>query len=146
GMNESARIDLQYSKANCNKFGISPDIFDSYNVHIHVPEGAIPKDGPSAGVTMATSLASSFTKRKFYLMIGITGFFKLRGKVLPVGGIKEKILAAKRAGITDIILSKENKKDILEIKPLYLNGLTFHYVSTIKDVLDLALTNEIVTE
>jgi len=115
-------------------------------VHIHVPEGAIPKDGPSAGVTMATSLASSFTKRKVKDHIAMTGEITLRGKVLPVGGIKEKILAAKRAGITDIILSKENKKDILEIKPLYLNGLTFHYVSTIKDVLDLALTNEVVTE
>lgn len=115
-------------------------------MHIHVPEGAIPKDGPSAGVTMATSLASSFTKRKVKDHIAMTGEITLRGKVLPVGGIKEKILAAKRAGITDIILSKENKKDILEIKPLYLNGLTFHYVSTIKDVLDLALTNEIVTE
>lgn len=145
-MKESAVIALQYLKANCNKFGISPDIFDSYNVHIHVPEGAIPKDGPSAGVTMATSLASSFTKRKVKDHIAMTGEITLRGKVLPVGGIKEKILAAKRAGITDIILSKENKKDILEIKPLYLNGLTFHYVSTIKDVLDLALTNEIVTE
>ena len=108
--------------------------------------GAIPKDGPSAGVTMATSLASSFTKRKVKDHIAMTGEITLRGKVLPVGGIKEKILAAKRAGITDIILSKENKKDILEIKPLYLNGLTFHYVSTIKDVLDLALTNEVVTE
>ena len=138
-MKESAVIALQYLKANCNKFGI-------YNVHIHVPEGAIPKDGPSAGVTMATSLASSFTKRKVKDHIAMTGEITLRGKVLPVGGIKEKILAAKRAGITDIILSKENKKDILEIKPLYLNGLTFHYVSTIKDVLDLALTNEIVTE
>ena len=145
-MKESAVIALQYLKANCNKFGISPDIFDSYNVHIHVPEGAIPKDGPSAGVTMATSLASSFTKRKVKDHIAMTGEITLRGKVLPVGGIKEKILAAKRAGITDIILSKENKKDILEIKPLYLNGLTFHYVSTIKDVLDLALTNEVVTE
>jgi ATP-dependent Lon protease len=95
---------------------------------------------------MATSLASSFTKRKVKDHIAMTGEITLRGKVLPVGGIKEKILAAKRAGITDIILSKENKKDILEIKPLYLNGLTFHYVSTIKDVLDLALTNEVVTE
>ncbi len=145
-MKESSEIALKNVKANCNRVGSSPNIVDSYNVHIHVPEGAIPKDGPSAGVTMATSLASSFTKRKVKDHIAMTGEITLRGKVLPVGGIKEKILAAKRAGITDIILSKENKKDILEIKPLYLNGLTFHYVSTIKDVLDLALTNEIVTE
>ena len=145
-MKESATIALSYIKANAKTFKLDDKIFRENDFHIHVPEGAIPKDGPSAGVTMATSLASSFTKRKVKDHIAMTGEITLRGKVLPVGGIKEKILAAKRAGITDIILSKENKKDILEIKPLYLNGLTFHYVSTIKDVLDLALTNEIVTE
>lgn len=145
-MKESAIIALQYLKANCNALGIDPTVFESNNVHIHVPEGAIPKDGPSAGITMVTSLASSFTKRKIKDHLAMTGEITLRGKVLPVGGIKEKILAAKRAGITDIILSKDNKKDIDDIKELYLRGLCFHYVSTIKDVLDLALTNEVVND
>lgn len=145
-MKESAIIALQYLKANCNALGIDPTVFESNNVHIHVPEGAIPKDGPSAGITMVTSLASSFTKRKIKDHLAMTGEITLRGKVLPVGGIKEKILAAKRAGITDIILSKDNKKDIDDIKELYLKGLCFHYVSTIKDVLDLALTNEVVND
>ncbi len=145
-MKESAVIALQYLKANNKKLGIADEAFDNCNVHIHVPEGAIPKDGPSAGVTMATSLASTFTRRKVKDHIAMTGEITLRGKVLPVGGIKEKILAAKRAGITDIILSKENKKDIEEIKPIYLKGVTFHYVSSIKEVLDLALTNEVVPE
>ena len=138
-MKESAVIALQYLKANCNRYDIDPEAFDNTTVHIHVPEGAIPKDGPSAGITMVTSLASSFTKRKVKDHIAMTGEITLRGKVLPVGGIKEKILAAKRAGITDIILSVENKKDIEEIKPIYLKGLTFHYVKKIDDVLDLAL-------
>ena len=123
-------------------FGIDYELFDKYNVHIHVPEGAIPKDGPSAGITMATSLASVFTQRKVKDHIAMTGEITLRGKVLPVGGIKEKILAAKRAGITDIILCKENRKDIENIKDTYLKGLTFHYVSTVKEVIDIALTNE----
>ena len=145
-MKESAIIALQYLKANAKSLNIDPELFDTNNVHIHVPEGAIPKDGPSAGVTMATSLASSFTRRKVKDHIAMTGEITLRGKVLPVGGIKEKILAAKRAGITDIILSNDNKKDIENIKPIYLKGLNFHYVVTIRDVLDIALTNEIISE
>lgn len=145
-MKESAVIALQYLKANDAKFGIDETAFESFNVHIHVPEGAIPKDGPSAGITMATSLASSFTHRKVKDHIAMTGEITLRGKVLPVGGIKEKILAAKRAGIKEIILSKENRKDIEDIKEIYLKGLKFHYVSTIKDVLDIALTNEVVKD
>ena len=138
-MKESAVIALQYLKANAKKYGIDPEVFETTSVHIHVPEGAIPKDGPSAGITMVTSLASSFTKRKVKDHLAMTGEITLRGKVLPVGGIKEKILAAKRAGITEIILSKDNQKDIEDIKPIYLNGVTFHYVKTIDDVLKLAL-------
>ena len=141
-MKESAVIAMQYLKSHSSLFGIDYELFDKYNVHIHVPEGAIPKDGPSAGVTMVTSLASSFTQRKIRKNLAMTGEITLRGKVLPVGGIKEKILAAKRAGITDIILCQENKKDIDEIKDLYLKGLNFHYVKTIKDVLDFALLQE----
>lgn len=141
-MKESAVIAMQYLKSHSQLFGIDYELFDKYNVHIHVPEGAIPKDGPSAGVTMVTSLASSFTQRKVRDHLAMTGEITLRGKVLPVGGIKEKILAAKRAGITDIILCRENKKDIAEIKEAYLEGLTFHYVDTIKDVLEYALLPE----
>ena len=141
-MKESAVIALQYLRSHCSLLGIDPDLFDKYNVHIHVPEGAIPKDGPSAGVTMVTSLASSFTQRKVRDHLAMTGEITLRGKVLPVGGIKEKILAAKRAGIKDIILCKDNRKDIEEINEMYLKGLTFHYVNTIKDVLDFALLPE----
>ena len=141
-MKESAVIAFQYLKSHSELFGIDYELFDKYNVHIHVPEGAIPKDGPSAGITMATSLASVFTQRKVKDHIAMTGEITLRGKVLPVGGIKEKILAAKRAGITDIILCKENRKDIENIKDTYLKGLTFHYVSTVKEVIDIALTNE----
>ncbi len=138
-MKESAIIAMQYLKSHSQMLGIDYELFDKYNVHIHVPEGAIPKDGPSAGITMVTSLASSFTQRKVRDHLAMTGEITLRGKVLPVGGIKEKILAAKRAGITDIILCKENKKDIDEIKETYLSGLTFHFVDTVKEVLDLAL-------
>lgn len=145
-MKESAVIALQYLKSHSELFGINYELFDKYNIHIHVPEGAIPKDGPSAGVTMVTSLASSFTQRKVRNHLAMTGEITLRGKVLPVGGIKEKILAAKRAGITDIILCKENKKDINEIKDLYLAGLKFHYVNTIKDVIDFALLDEKVAD
>ncbi|MDD2962039.1 MAG: endopeptidase La [Muribaculaceae bacterium] len=143
-MKESAIIALQYLKAHSSLFKIDYELFDKYNIHIHVPEGAIPKDGPSAGITMATSLASIFTQRKVKDHLAMTGEITLRGKVLPVGGIKEKILAAKRAGITDIVLCNDNKKDIEEIKPEYLNGLTFHYVKTVKDVIDIALTDEII--
>lgn len=141
-MKESAIIALQYLKANSSLFGIDYELFDKYNIHIHVPEGAIPKDGPSAGITMATSLASSFTQRKVRDHLAMTGEITLRGKVLPVGGIKEKILAAKRAGITDIILCENNRKDVEEIKDDYLKGLTFHYVKTVKEVIDLALIDE----
>jgi ATP-dependent Lon protease len=141
-MKESAMLALEYLKSHAGYLGVEESVFSERNVHVHVPEGAIPKDGPSAGVTMVTSLASSFTGRKVKARIAMTGEITLRGKVLAVGGIKEKILAAKRAGINEIILSKENKKDIDEIKPIYIEGLTFHYVENIKEVLDLALTNE----
>jgi ATP-dependent Lon protease len=141
-MKESAVIALEYIKAHAENYGLSAEVFDKWNIHIHVPEGAIPKDGPSAGITMATSLVSAFTQRKVRKNIAMTGEITLRGKVLPVGGIKEKILAAKRAGITDILLSVENEKDIKEIKDIYLKGLKFHFVSEIKDVLDFALLEE----
>ncbi|MCP9612151.1 endopeptidase La [Coprobacter tertius] len=141
-MKESAVIAMQYIRSHASLFNIDDDIFEKWSVHIHVPEGAIPKDGPSAGITMATSIASSFTQRKVKPHLAMTGEITLRGRVLPVGGIKEKILAAKRANIKEIILSEENKKDIEEIKDIYLQGLTFHYVNTIKEVLDIALLNE----
>jgi ATP-dependent Lon protease len=141
-MKESAVIAMQYFKAHCSAFGLKSSVVDKWNVHVHVPEGAIPKDGPSAGITMATSIVSAFTQRKVKKGIAMTGEITLRGKVLPVGGIKEKILAAKRAGISDLILSEENKKDIEEINKIYIKGLTFHYVNNIMDVLKLALTNE----
>ena len=139
-MKESATIALEYLKAHGDRLNIAPETFDKYNVHIHVPEGAIPKDGPSAGVTMVSSMASIFTGRKVRKGIAMTGEITLRGKVLPVGGIKEKILAAKRAGVSEVLLSKDNEKDIREIKQEYLAGLRFEYVATIKDVLDFALT------
>lgn len=138
-MKESATIALKYLKSHAEEIGIDSDMFEKQDVHVHVPEGAIPKDGPSAGITMATSLASSFTGRKVRSKLAMTGEITLRGKVLPVGGIKEKILAAKRAGITDIMLSSENRKDIEEINEKYLKGLSFHYVDTVKHVLDFAL-------
>ena len=138
-MKESAMLALEYIKAHADKLGLDSQIFEEWNVHIHVPEGAIPKDGPSAGVTMATALASAFTKRKVRKNLAMTGEITLRGKVLPVGGIKEKILAAKRAGITDIILCADNQKDIDEIKSVYLKGLKFHYVNEIMEVIDFAL-------
>jgi ATP-dependent Lon protease len=144
-MKESAIIALEYIKAHCNLLNIEPEVFENWNVHIHVPEGAIPKDGPSAGITMATSIASAFTQRRIRKNIALTGEITLRGKVLPVGGIKEKILAAKRAGITDIIISKDNMKDINEINDIYLKGLKFHYVREIIDVFKLALMDEKVT-
>ena len=141
-MKESAMLALEYLKAHADELNIPTEVFEKWNVHVHVPEGAIPKDGPSAGVTMVTSLASAFTQRKVKSDLAMTGEITLRGKVLPVGGIKEKILAAKRAGITDIILSSDNKKDIDEIKDVYVKGLSFHYVETITDVLKLALLDE----
>ena len=145
-MKESAMLALEYIKAHASLLDLSEDIFENWNVHIHVPEGAIPKDGPSAGITMVTSLASAFTQRKVKANLAMTGEITLRGKVLPVGGIKEKILAAKRAGIKEIILCEENRKDIEEIQDIYLKGLTFHYVKDVKDVLALALTDEKVAE
>lgn len=141
-MKESATIALEYIKSNAESMGISPDIFEKYNIHIHVPEGATPKDGPSAGITMLTSLVSLFTQRKVKNSLAMTGEITLRGKVLPVGGIKEKILAAKRARIKEILLCEDNRRDIEEIKPEYLKGLTFHYVKDMSEVLELALTKE----
>ena len=141
-MKESAMLALEYIHAHAPLFGIAEDLFDNWNVHVHVPEGAIPKDGPSAGITMVTSLVSAFTQRKVKSNLAMTGEITLRGKILPVGGIREKILAAKRAGINEIILCKENQKDIDEIKPEYLKGVTFHYVSDIQEVIKLALLDE----
>jgi ATP-dependent Lon protease len=143
-MKESAVIALEYVKAHVDKLGVDYRIFDHYTIHIHVPEGATPKDGPSAGITIATSIASALTQRKVRKNTAMTGEITLRGKVLPVGGIKEKILAAKRAGITDILLCRENKKDVDEIPELYLKGVTFHYVENVQDVWNFALTKEMV--
>ncbi len=141
-MKESATIAMEYIKANADNFGINPEIIEKYNVHIHVPEGATPKDGPSAGVTMLTSLVSVFTQRKVKNKLAMTGEITLRGKVLPVGGIKEKILAAKRANIKEIMLCKDNEKDILDIKKSYLKGLKFHYVTDMHEVIEVALTKQ----
>ena len=141
-MKESATIAMEYIKANSEKLGIDAGVFEKYNVHVHVPEGATPKDGPSAGITMLTSLVSLFTQRKVKKSIAMTGEITLRGKVLPVGGIKEKILAAKRARIKEIILCEDNKRDIDEIKEEYLKGLTFHFVKEMSDVIDIAITDE----
>lgn len=145
-MKESAVIALEFLKAHSFWLNLEQEVFDQYNVHIHVPEGATPKDGPSAGITMLTSLASLFTQRKVKKNLAMTGEITLRGEVLPVGGIKEKVLAAKRASIKEIILSEKNRKDIEEIKASYVNGLTFHYVKSMKEVLDLALTKELVKD
>lgn len=141
-MKESATIALEYIKANAELLGIKPEVINNYNVHIHVPEGATPKDGPSAGVAMLTSLVSSFTQKRVKKNIAMTGEITLRGRVLPVGGIKEKILAAKRANIKEIILCHENKRDIDEIKPEYLEGVTFHYVKEMSEVIKYAITDQ----
>ena len=141
-MKESATIAMEYIKANADNFGIDSELIEKYNVHIHVPEGATPKDGPSAGVTMLTSLVSVFTQRKVKNRLAMTGEITLRGKVLPVGGIKEKILAAKRANIKEIMLCKENEKDIADIKKSYLKGLKFHYVTDMHEVIDFALMKQ----
>ena len=138
-MKESATLALGYVKAHAKELGIKPEVFEKTAVHIHVPEGAIPKDGPSAGITMTTALVSAFTKRLVKPRIAMTGEMTLRGKVLPIGGVKEKLLAAKRAGITDIVLCEDNKKDVAEIAPLYLKGLKLHYVRDISEVLAIAL-------
>ena len=141
-MKESAVIALEYVKAHIDTLGVDYRIFDHWNIHIHVPEGATPKDGPSAGITIATSIASALTQRKVRANTAMTGEITLRGKVLPVGGIKEKILAAKRAGITDIVMCKDNRKDIEEIPEMYLKGVSFHYVEDVQDVWQFALTDE----
>ena len=143
-MKESAVIALEYVKAHIDTLGVDYRLFDQWNIHIHVPEGATPKDGPSAGITIATSIASALTQRKVRKNTAMTGEITLRGKVLPVGGIKEKILAAKRAGITDIVMCKENEKDINEIPEKYLKGVKFHYVENVQEVWNFALTDEIV--
>lgn len=145
-MKESAMLALEYLKAHSHLLNLPTEVFENWNIHIHVPEGAIPKDGPSAGITMVTSLASALTQRKVKPNLAMTGEITLRGKVLPVGGIREKILAAKRAGIKEIILCEENRKNIEEIQPIYVQGLTFHYVKDIKEVLQLSLTNEKVAD
>lgn len=143
-MKESAVIALEYVKAHIDTLGVDYRIFDNWNIHIHVPEGATPKDGPSAGITIATSIASALTQRKVRKNTAMTGEITLRGKVLPVGGIKEKILAAKRAGITDIVMCQDNRKDIEEIPEMYRKGVEFHYVENVQDVWKFALTDEIV--
>jgi ATP-dependent Lon protease len=141
-MKESATIAMAYLRAHAQKFNIDHRIFDQWDVHVHVPAGATPKDGPSAGVTMLTALTSAFTQQKVKPHLAMTGEITLRGKVLPVGGIKEKILAAKRANIKEIILSKSNRKDILEIKEDYIRDMQFHYVNEMKEVIDLALVKD----
>lgn len=143
-MKESAVIALEYVKAHIDALGVDYRLFDQWNIHIHVPEGATPKDGPSAGITIATSLASALTQRKVRKNTAMTGEITLRGKVLPVGGIKEKILAAKRAGITDIVMCAENQRDVEEIPEIYRKGVTFHYVENVQQVWDFALTDELV--
>jgi ATP-dependent Lon protease len=145
-MKESAVIALEYLKAHAEQFlGLDPAVFNHYNIHVHVPEGATPKDGPSAGIAMLTALASLFTQRKVKSKLAMTGEITLRGVVLPVGGIKEKILAARRANISEVILCEDNRKDVEEINQDYLTGMTFHYVQQMKDVLKLALTKNLVS-
>jgi ATP-dependent Lon protease len=141
-MKESTTIALAYLRAHAKDFDINPRIFDQWDIHVHVPAGATPKDGPSAGITMLTALTSVFTQRKVKPHLAMTGEITLRGRVLPVGGIKEKILAAKRANIKEIILSKSNQKDILEIKEDYIKDLKFHYVTEMREVIDLALLDQ----
>jgi ATP-dependent Lon protease len=141
-MKESATIAYEFVKSHYKKLGIDPKVFENWNVHIHVPEGATPKDGPSAGVTRFTALSSAFTQRKVRKQMAMTGEITLRGKVLPVGGIKEKILAAKRSKVTDILLPADNRSDIEEISERYISGLNFHYMSDMMDVVDYALLDE----
>jgi ATP-dependent Lon protease len=141
-MKESATIALEYIKANAGLLGIDAETLSKFNIHLHVPEGATPKDGPSAGIAMLTSLVSVLTQKKVKKSIAMTGEITLRGKVLPVGGLKEKILAAKRANIKEIILCHENKSDIDEIKSEYIEGLTFHYVKEMSEVLAIAITDQ----
>jgi ATP-dependent Lon protease len=138
-MKESAMTALSYLKSKAEKLGIDYRIFDHYDLHVHVPAGAVPKDGPSAGITMLTAMASIFTQRKVKTKVAMTGEITLRGKVMPVGGIKEKILAAKRAGIKDIILCEKNKRDIEEVDQEYIKGVNFHFVDKVEEVLEIAL-------
>ncbi len=138
-MKESATTALTYLQANAKKYGVDPELFTKKNIHVHVPEGAVPKDGPSAGITMMTSLTSAFTGRKVKPYLAMTGEITLRGQVLPVGGIKEKVLAAKRAGLKEIIMCWQNEKDVQEINAAFIKGMKFHYVKTMQQVLDLAL-------
>lgn len=145
-MKESAQLALQHLKANASRYGIAQHVFEQWDIHLHFPAGAIPKDGPSAGITISTALVSLMTQRRVRPNVAMTGEVSLRGKVLPVGGIKEKILAAKRAGITDIVLCEENRKDIEEIAPIYLEGLSFRYAETLQQVIDFALLNELVED
>jgi ATP-dependent Lon protease len=141
-MKESAVAALSYLKSNADSLGIDHKVFQSYDLHVHVPAGAVPKDGPSAGITMLTSLASLFTQRKVKPRIAMTGEITLRGKVLPVGGIKEKILAARRSGIREVILCARNRRDVEEIEKNYVKGMTFHYVNTVDEVLSASLLKE----
>ena len=138
-MKESATTAYTYLQANARKYGINVDDFSKKNVHVHVPDGAVPKDGPSAGITLLTAITSAFTGRKVKPYLAMTGEITLRGQVLPVGGIKEKVLAAKRAGIKDIIMCWQNEKDIKEIDPAYIKGISFHYVKTIPEVPEMSL-------
>jgi ATP-dependent Lon protease len=138
-MKESASTAYTYLQVNARKFGIDPSLFEKKNVHIHVPEGAVPKDGPSAGVTMLTAMASAFSGKKVKPYLAMTGEITLRGQVLPVGGIQEKVLAAKRAGLREIILCAQNEKDVAEIEPAYIKGLEFHYVKNMNQVLEWAI-------
>ena len=141
-MKESASTALTYLMSNAKKLNIDPEIFSKKVVHVHVPEGAVPKDGPSAGVTMLSSIASAIMGKRMRPYLGMTGEITLRGQVLPVGGIKEKILAAKRAGLREIILCWQNEKDVQEIEPSFIKGVKFHYVRTMQQVLDIALESE----
>jgi ATP-dependent Lon protease len=138
-MKESATTALSYLQAHAKKAGIEPEAFQKNTIHLHVPEGAVPKDGPSAGITMLTAMASAYTGRRVKPFLAMTGEITLRGQVLPVGGIKEKILAAKRAGIKEVILCRQNEKDVQEINSTYIKGMKFHYVKTMQEVLELAL-------
>ena len=141
-MKESATLAFEYIKSNCDSFGIKQETIEKSNIHIHVPEGATPKDGPSAGITMFVAMVSVLSHRKVRTEVAMTGEITLRGDVTPIGGVKEKILAAKRAGITDILLCHDNQRDIEEIEPVYLEGLNFHYINEISEALPLALVEE----
>ena len=141
-MKESATLAFEYLKANCTQFGIDYDEIENSNVHIHVPEGATPKDGPSAGITMFVAMVSVFAHRKVKPNVAMTGEITLRGDVTPIGGVKEKLLAAKRAGITDVVLCTDNRRDVEEIEKRYLEGLRFHYVDHMDQVLAIALEKD----